>query len=230
MKANAPSLIVYFTACFFAIGFNFLEELALLSYFKSIVLPSIFVYYLITNNYKIDMVKGGIFLFCFIGDIFNFLKLDNSAIFALISFLCAYLFLLKLVFDDFKKLNLVKKDVLSILIIMFAIGIICFTVLSLKFEKMMLDFSAYIIYGITLSLLSFFSVVNYIKRGSYAFFNLVVMVTCFIISDIFFILDNFYLKLYVFTLTGIIPQVLSYFFMVNYFIENDKDQTKLNSD
>ena len=195
MKANAPSKIVYFTACFFAIGFNFLDEQALLSYSKSIVLPSIFVYYLITNNYKIDIVRGGVFLFCFIGDIFNFLKLVNSPICALISFLCAYLFLLKLVIDDFKNLKLVKKDILSILIIMFVISTICFTVLSLKFEKMELDFSAYVIYGIILSLLGFFSIVNYIKRGSYAFFNLIVMVTCFIITDIFFILNNFYLKL-----------------------------------
>lgn len=224
MKANTPSLIVYFTACIFAIGFNFLGEQALVSYSKSIIVPSIFVYYLVTNNYKIDIIKGGIFLLCFIGDVFNFLNLNDSEIGALISFLFVYLLLLKLVLDDFRKLKFDKDDIAAILILIFLISIICITVLSLKFEKIQLDFSFYIIYGIILSLLSFFSIANYIKRGSYAFSNLVLMVACFIISDIFFMLNNFYLKLSVFSLTGIIPVVLSYFFMANYFIENDNDQ------
>lgn len=224
MKANSPSLIVYFAVCLFTIGSNLLGEYVLVSYAKAVLIPSIFIYYLITNNYKIDIIKGGIFIFCFIGDILNFLKLDESTILALISFLCAYLFLLKLVIDDFRKLRLNEKDIVSTLVVMFLISLICITVLSLKFEKMKLDFSIYIMYGVVLSFLSFFSIVNYMKRGSYAFFNLILMAICFIISDIFFILNNFYIKLSVFSLTGIIPQVLCYFFMVNYFIENDKDK------
>ncbi len=230
MKANLPSLIVYFAACLFVIGFNFLGDQTYVNYSRSFIVPAIFVYYLITNNYKIDLIKGGIFLFSFIGDIFNILKIEESPIGALISFLISYLLLLKLIIDDFRRIRLDKNDVLSMLVITVAISIIAFSVLSLKFEDMQLDFSVYVIYGLTLSLLSLLSIMNYMKKGTYAFFNLIITITCFLISDIFFILNSFYLKLYIFSMTGLIPQVLSYFFLVNYFIENEKDKAKLNTD
>ena len=54
MKANTPSLILYFLACILTILFNLTGHETLLQYAKSLVVPSIFIYYLTTNNYKIE--------------------------------------------------------------------------------------------------------------------------------------------------------------------------------
>ena len=102
------------------------------------------------------------------------------------------------------------------------------TILSLKFEKMRSDFSILIIYSVVLSVLICISVVSYIARSTYVFLNLVLMAICFMISDMFYVLNGFYLPLSAFRLIEMITQVFSYFFMVNYFIGNDKFITTLN--
>lgn len=222
MKANSPSLFLYFTACALVVFFKALEQDSYVLYAKSIIIPSLFIYYLITNNYKIAGVKVLIFLFCFIGDIFNLLNFSDSGIGALLSFLFVYLLLLKLSVDDFRYLKFEKEDSVPILVLFFFIATICFTILSLKFERMKLDFSFYVFYGITLSLLSFFSISNFLKKGNYYYLNLTLMCVCFMISDAFFMIYKFYLNLYAFSFISVFVQVLSYFFMATYFIENDK--------
>lgn len=167
-------------------------------------------------------MKALVFLFCFIGDIFNLLNFSISALGALLSFLVVNLLLLKLSYDDFRSLKFGERDRFPILITFLFIATICTSVLSLQFENMVLDFLLYVIYGIVLSLLTFVSITNYIKKPNYAFLNLAIMCLCFLISDAFFLINKFYLSLYALSFIGITVQVFSYFFMVTYFIENDK--------
>lgn len=222
MNLNRPSLILYFTACILVVFFKVLEYDLSVLYTKSIIIPLVFIYYLITNEYKISLIKAMIFLFCFIGDVFNLLNFDISPLGALLSFLMVYILLLKLSYDDLRRLKFNKSDRLPILASFFFIALISTSILSLKFEKLKFDLSLYIIYGIVLSLLIFVSVTNYIKKSNYAFMNLVIMCFCFLISDAFFMINKFYLSLYAFSFIHIFVQVFSYFFMVTYLIENDK--------
>jgi len=227
MKANTPSLIFYFIVCSLVIFFKIIENDSLVLYTKSIIVPLIFIYYLITNNYKISWIKILIFLFCFIGDLFNLLQFNDSGLGALLSFLFVYVLLLKLAIDDFRYLKLNKEDRIPMLVSFFFIATICISILSLNFERMKLDFSFYILFGVTLSFLTFFSTINYLKKGNYAFFCLVVMCGSFMISDVFFVINKFYLNLYAFSFIAVSAQVFSYFFMVTYFVENDKYHQKL---
>jgi hypothetical protein len=222
MKANTPSLIFYFIACTLVVFFKITENDSLVLYTKSIIVPLIFIYYLITNNYEISWVKVLVFLFSFVGDLFNLLQFNDAGLGALLSFLFVYLLLLKLVFDDFRYSKLNKGDHIPMLVSFLFIVSICVSILSLNFERMKLDFSLYILYGVVLSLLSFFSIVNYLKKANYTFFSMVVMCVCSMISDAFFVINKFYLNLYAFSFIAIFVQVFSYFFMVTYFIEKDK--------
>ncbi len=227
MKPNKPSLLLYFTACILVVIFKLLEYDSYVLYTKSVIVPLMFIYYFITNNYKITWIKAIIFLFCFIGDIFNLLNFDISPLGALLSFLLVYLLLLKLAYDDFRCLEFNERDRFPILILFFFILIVSSSILSLKFERMVFDFSLYIIYGIILSVLIFVSTINYIKKPNNTFMNLVIMCGCAMVSDVFFMINKFYLSLYVFSLIQVSVQVLSYFFMVTYFIENDKYHLKI---
>lgn len=222
MKANRPSLILYFIACILVIFFKIIENDFLVLYTKSIIVPLLFIYYLITNDYKISWIKALIFLFCFIGDVFNLLQFYESGLGALLSFLIVYLLLLKLAIDDFKYSKLNKEDSIPMLFSFFFITTICISILSLNFERMEINFLFYILYGVILCILSFFSVVNYLKKGNYTFFCLVIMCLCSMISDAFFMINKYYLHLYAFSFIHIFVQVFSYLFMTTYFIENDK--------
>jgi len=222
MKPNTPSLVLYFIACLFVVLFKLLQYDLLVLYVKSVIIPLLFIYYLITNEYKISLIKVMIFLFCFIGDIFNLLNFNVSPLVALFSFLFVYLLLLKLSYDDFSRLKYNKNDNLSIFALLLFISIICASILSLKFEKMEIDFSLYLIYGITLSVLTFLCSANYIKKQNYAFLNLLIMSVCFMISDIFYLINKFYFSIYALSFIHIFVQLFSYIFMVTYFIENDK--------
>jgi uncharacterized membrane protein YhhN len=222
MNLNRPSLILYFIACIFVVLFKVLEYDLYVLYLKSIIIPLVFIYYLITNEYQISWTKALVFLFCFIGDIFNLLNFDVSPLGALLSFLLVNLLLIKLSFQDFRRLKFNRRDRFPVFVSLLFIAVVSTSILSLKFEKMKVDLSLYIIYGIILSLLIFVSITNYIKKPNLTFLNLVVMCICFFVSDVFFMINKFYLSLYAFSFIHIFVQVFSYFFMVTYFIENDK--------
>jgi hypothetical protein len=80
MKASTPSLILFFVASFFAIIFKILEYSSLMLYAKSIVIPSLFIYYLVSNNYKINITKVLVFLLCFMREVFVVLNIKESAL------------------------------------------------------------------------------------------------------------------------------------------------------
>lgn len=222
MKASTPSLILFFVTSALVVLFKLLNYDGLVLCGKSIIIPSLFIYYFVSNNYKITFFKGLIFLLLFVRDIFTTLNISESAMGSFICVLAVYILLLYLGQKDFKYLQFSFRDGFPIFILILGIGSICYSVLNLELENLELDFSLYVTFGIILSILSILSIINYIKSGSYAFFNAMLMCICFIITDIFFVLYKFYFYNYAFTLLSIITQFLSYFFMVNYLLEKDK--------
>lgn len=222
MKLNKPSLILYFIVFALVVLFKILGWNAYVLYAKSLIIPLLFVYYFITNNYSISWLKALILLLCFIGDLFNLLQFEISPLGALISFLLAYVLLLKLAFDDFRGLKFNERDHIPIFVLFVFVAVIFISILSLNFENMIYDISLYVIYGIVLSVLVFVSSVNFIKNPNYGFMNLAIMCICSMVSDVFFVINSFYLSLYTFSFIQVTVQAISYFFMINYFIENDK--------
>jgi hypothetical protein len=228
MKASTPSLILFFAASFFAILFKVVECNYLVLFAKSITIPSLFIYYLVSNNYRVALTKALVFLLCFMRDVFILLNSKESAMGSFLCILFVYLILLVLSIKDFGGLKYNYKDTTSIVILVLLLGTICYSVLNLKFERLALSFPLYVVFGVVLCLLSVVVLSNYIKNESYVFVNSMMMCVCFIITDIFFVVYNFYLNLYIFSLISIVTQVLSYFFMVKYFIA--KDLIKANLD
>lgn len=223
MKASsAPSLTVYFVSCILFVVFTMLrmDNCVLLS--KSVIIPAIFVYYFIENRYRINWAQVLIISLCYAGDVYILLDYKENFLASVISFLFAHLVILFYVLVDFRTVKFRKKDILPIFVIVVFLIYLLITILGLQFKNTLADFSIFIFYGITLAVLSCFSMANYISKGSYAFLNLVLMVTCFIVSDVFYVLNHFYLELPIFEIITISAQVLSYYFMVKYFILRKK--------
>jgi hypothetical protein len=230
MKANKPSLILYFLALLFTIIFDWTQHDFLATYAKAIVLPAIFFYFLISNGFKIGKTEAGIFLFCFIGQVFDLMDIEASEIGGVLSFLIVYLLLLILFIIEREKVTLTKKDILPISIVVIFIVYLLVSVLSLQSDNMKKFNTLYTFYGIVLSLMSYFCFVRYITRGTHIALIMYLMAVCYIFSDIFYIFNEYFSHSVVLVLIRDVTQILAYYFMVEYFLERSKVQKKLLND
>lgn len=226
MKANKPSLILFFLALLFTIVFDWTKQDFLSMYSKAIVLPAIFIYFLISNGYKIKRTESVIFLFCFIGQVFDLMDVEISEIGGVISFLVVYLLIMKLFILEHERIKLEKKDILPVSIVIIFIVYLLISVLSLQYDNMKRFNLVYIIYGIVLSLISYFSFVSYITKGTLITLLMSLMTISYIFSDIFYIFNEYFSYNVVLVLIRDVTQILAYFFMVEYFLEKTKMQKK----
>jgi hypothetical protein len=227
MKANKPSLILYFLALLFTIIFDCMQHDVLAVYAKAIVLPSIFFYFLISRDYKIGKMEALVFLFCFIGQVFQLMDVEISAIGGVLSFLIVYMLLIRIFIVSHKRIKLRKRDVLPISIVVVFIVYLLISVLSLQSDSMKKFNWLYTFYGIVLSLLSYYSFINYIIKGSYVALLMSLMAVCYIFSDVFYIFNEYFSYSIVLVLIRDITQILAYYFMVAYFIEKVKSHKKV---
>ena len=227
MKANKPSLILFFLALLCTIIFDCTQQDFFALYAKAIVLPAIFIYFLISNEFKIGKTEGLIFLFCFIGQVFDLMDVEVSEIGGVLSFLVVYFLILTLFIREHEKIKLAKKDILPVSIVIIFIVYLLVSVLSLQFDNMKKFNFLYTIYGIILGVLSFFSFVNYITKGTHIALLMSLMAISYIFSDIFYIFNEYFSYSVVLVLIRDITQILAYFFMVEYFLEKAKIHKKI---
>ncbi|MFH6996784.1 hypothetical protein ACHRVZ_02565 [Flavobacterium sp. FlaQc-57] len=227
MKANKPSLILFFFALLCTIIFDWAGQDFFSIYAKAIVLPAIFFYFLISTEFKIGSTEAVIFLFCFIGQVFDLMDIEISEIGGVMSFLVVYLLIIKLYVREHEKIKLAKKDILPVSIVVIFIVYLLISVLSLQFDNMKKFSALYTFYGLVLSVLSYFSFVSYITKGTHITLLMSLMAISYIFSDIFYIFNEYFSYSIVLVLIRDVTQILAYFFMVEYFLEKLKFQKKV---
>ncbi|WP_163411287.1 hypothetical protein [Flavobacterium ajazii] len=225
MKPSRPSLILFSIAFFFTIVFDILQYDYLTVCMKSIVVPSVFFYFYSSNNFKINKYQILIYILCFVGEVFHIMNVEISDEGSMICFLFVYLLLIKTIVSDYERIRLKKNDMLPIILVVVLIVYLLCSVLSLQFEKMNKYHFLYTLYGVVLSVLGFICYTNYITRGSYVTLLMTLMVTCFIISDMFFIFNKSSYSL-VLVLICDVTQILAYFFMSKYFVNSGKKRIR----
>lgn len=226
MKANKPSLILFFLSLLFTIIFDWTKQDFMAIYAKAIVLPAIFIYFLISNEFKIKKTESLIFLFCFIGQVFDLMDVEVSEIGGVLSFLVVYSLIMLLFIREHERIKLEKKDVLPISIVVIFIVYLLISVLSMKFDNMQKFNIIFVIYGIILSLISYFSFVSYITKGTLITLLMSLMAISYIFSDIFYIFNEYFSYSVVLVLIRDVTQILAYFFMVEYFLEKARIQKR----
>ncbi|KQB37214.1 lysoplasmalogenase family protein [Flavobacterium aquidurense] len=226
MKANKPSLILFFTALLCTIIFDCTQQDFYALYAKTIVLPAIFIYFLISSEFKINKIQSLVFLFCFVGQVFDLMDVEVSEIGGVVSFLIVYILILKLIIVDNEKIKLRRKDILPVSIIVIFIVYLLVSVLSLQSDNMKKFNVLYTLYGIVLSILSYFAFVNYITKGTHITLLMSLMAISYIFSDIFYIFNEYFSYSIVLVLIRDVTQILAYFFMVKYFLEKAKIRKK----
>ncbi|MDQ1165245.1 MULTISPECIES: lysoplasmalogenase family protein [unclassified Flavobacterium] len=226
MKPNKPSLILFFLALLCTIIFDYTEQDFFATYAKAIVLPSIFIYFLISNEFKIGKSEGVIFFFCFVGQVYDLMDIESSEIGGVLCFLIVYLLIIRIFIREHERIKLTKRDILPISIVVVFIVYLLVSVLSLQLDSMKRFHIIYTFYGIVLSVLSYYCFVSYITKGTHITLLMSLMAVSYIFSDIFYIFNEYFSYSIVLVLIRDITQILAYFFMVEYFLEKARIQNK----
>lgn len=226
MKLNKPSLILFFMALLCTIVLDWAQQDLLATYSKSVVLPAIFIYFLISSEFRISITEGLIFLFCFIGQVYILMDIESSEIAGVVCFLIVYGLLIAIFLKEHDGIKLRRRDVLPVSIVIISLVYLLISVLSLELENMKKFNFLFTFYGIVLSVLSYFAFVSYITKGTYVSLLMSLMTISYIFSDIFYIFNQYFSYPVVLVLIRDTTQILAYFFMVQYFLEKARIQKK----
>jgi len=215
---------LFFLALLCTIIFDWTQQDVFATYAKAIIIPAIFIYFLISSEFQMRIIEGLIFFFCFVGQVSDLMDIELGGSF---SFLTVYLLLVFLFIREHDRIQLTKKDILPISIVVVSIVYLLISVLSLKLDNKMRFSAIDVVYGIVLSTMSYLCFVSYITKGTYITLLMSLMAVSYIFSDIFYIFNDYFSYSIVLVLIRDVTQILAYYFMVEYFLEKSKIQNKL---
>ena len=216
MKTNNPSLFLYLFASIFAIiGVVIGNELITLL-MKPMIVPAVFYYYLQVKEGKINWLFLVILLSSFTSDMLVLFELpDGNIPIALLNMFCYLIFIYFVIKDvSLKKLSNIKFFYFALIVI--GCFIILYVVLGLMSGLDNFSNNLYIIYGIVLCVLASIIGFNHLNQESDKTFYALIMCICFITTDVFYAVYNFYFNLEIFIVLNITVQFASYYYMVRY--------------
>jgi hypothetical protein len=222
MIKKSPSLLLFIISGFLYLIASLIESEFLSLLVKPIIIPSIIVFYFTETRGKVNFwFVFSLFLF-FVGDMLYLINLEDYYLLGLVFYLSPYLIVLVFIFKDFFKLirgrSLDKTD-LSFLIILFFLLYLLVSLMNVLNPSSEIEFVYFLLFGIQLVLMGVFGTLLYLHEPNKANFFLIITVSLFILSDIFFILNKDVFGLRVFKITNIVTQIASYYFYARYLIE-----------
>lgn len=225
MKTKQVALILYFISSCLAVLATILNQEALVLLTKPTVIPAILFYYLSTKTQPVNSFLILILLLNFIGDSLVLLEFENQTEIIMIPYFCAYLVFLKIAIGDVKKMVLDVKGILLSVIIFSFLMYIMYMLIQLFTDTHKNLVIPVVIYGIVLGTFgAIASYCYYVKNAVFAFYLLMAAVLS-IMSDVFYIMFSLIFHFPTLNYVEFAIQLLSYFFMVKYFIlkENHAD-------
>lgn len=216
MKFSNPSLVLYFVATIFAIigvTFNY-ETFELLA--KPMIVPSIYFFYVQLCKGEINLLFTTAVFCSFAADMIVLINLPNGTL--LIAFLniCMYLIFTYFILMDIGVKSFINKKIISLMGFSVFFLFVLTVILDLMKGMDRLEFNVFVFYGILLSILSALICYNHLYKSSLRSYYALLMCICFIVSDVFFAIYNFYLKIDIFVSLNVAGQFISYYYMVKY--------------
>ncbi|WP_300569224.1 lysoplasmalogenase family protein [Flavobacterium sp.] len=217
MKPSSPAFIMYLIASFFAVMGIAMKNDLLVLLMKPIIVPSVFFYYMQVKESKINWLFSIALLLSFAADMIILFDLEDGDIPVALLNIGMYLIFIYFSIKDMPNKNLSVFNFSTFLLIVIAFLIVSYIVLDMMTGLDNFMHNLFLIYGIVLSVLASVIVFNHMKFLNIKTFYAVIMCICFVTSDIFFAIYNFYLKMEVFTIFNVTVQFASYYYMVKYF-------------
>ena len=216
MKTNNASFFLYVFSSIFAIIGIAIENEFLTLLMKPMIIPAILYYYLQIKKEKINWLFLIALFSNFLSDMLVLFKLsDGDTLIALLNMFSYLIFIYFAVKDiSLKNLSNIKLFYFTLIVI----GCITIFYVVLNLMSGLDDFlnNLYFIYGIVLCSLASIIGFNHLNQQNDKTFYALIMCICFITSDIFFAIYNFYLNLQIFIILNVTIQFACYYYMVGY--------------
>lgn len=218
MKTKKIALGLYILASFMAVLGTVLHNDLMMLLSKPTVIPSIFFYYLSAKKQKpVNPYLVAVLALNFIGDTIVLLEIEDTKI-IMIPYFFSYLIIYKFALADLRKL---RFDISGLMLGIFIFSFLMYIMYALI--QLFADTNSelvipVIVYGAMLgSLAGVASYCHYI-RNSMASFYLAVAILVSIVSDVFYIMFSLIFHFPSFNYFEFAVQMISYFFIVKYFI------------
>lgn len=222
MKLNYPALVIYVVASAITIISMIIGCDSLTFFVKPIIVPAIFFYYLQRNKYVVNWLFFLAVASSYASDMIVLLEHKNDQVVITLLNMITYLVMLYYVVHDLsiKKIG-VQKAVYFVANLLSFLGIV-YIMLSLMTEMNSVSLTMYVVYGFIISLLASLAIINQITTHNLKTFYGLVMCICFVTTDVFYVVYNFYMNMIVFLMLNLSAQFISYFYMVKYVTASKK--------
>ena len=199
------------------------EWLMILS--KPIIIPALLIYYFVSEKKATSLELLFILLIYFISDAITLVKLESAINYIMILDFIPYVLLIKVVFQDAIKNGFCKIN--------FALGVFYFVVLMIAMFFLLDAFVIkqsnflfpFISYGVILGLYVSISSYNYFRTDFSEVASFIFVAAIFgLVADVIFVFTNMVFNVKALTYIEFALQIISYFYIVTYFIDREKMQ------
>jgi hypothetical protein len=185
---------------------------------KSAVIPAIGMYYYNSRPRKFEAIPLIVLIFSYIGDVAVLIDSVDFFVYSAYAFFVVYALLLIYAISDIKNVSFKTRDTLISILVSCLLIYLVISVLEMQFSNPKGQNFIYLIYAFILTTLAILVFSGYIAKGSLQYLNFGLAVACFIASDIFYSIKSFYVYSDFIQMLTISMQMLSYYFLVQYFI------------
>ena len=219
---NAP-VYLFIIASFLALIATIIDNEWLMILSKPMIIPSLFIYYSISEKKETSIELLAVLLIYFISDAVTLIHIEDATFYVMLLDYIPYVLLLKVVIQDAVKSGFCKNK--------FGLGIGLFGTLMLAMyfllESLVVKESDFvfpiIFYGIILSLYVTVSSYNYFKTDFSDVASFIFVAAVFgLIADVIFVITNMVFSVKALTYIEFAFQIISYFYIVAYFVDRDK--------
>ena len=200
------------------------EYLILIS--KPIIFTSIFFYYLQESNGKIKFLFAAVLLLLSLSGILILFEDDVTLRYVMLINILAYSILLGFVANSLYNINFKLLDninLIYIFLMLIFLSCLLYLCLFVVFDATSVLYLYYVVYGSVLLILGFLITVLYVLNNSKDIVYLMIATFCFIICDLFHAIYFYYYELVFFRYTSVLCNILSFYFLVHYFLLKNKN-------
>lgn len=227
MNVIKPPLLLYMIS-----GFLFFlsiiinnEYLTLVS--KPVMSTSFFFYYIQESHKKANFWFASILFLLFVSGIFNLFEDEFVLKYVILINLLVYCILLGFVIRSLLEINLkllTNTSLTYIILMLFFLSCLLYVCLFLVFDSKSTLYLYITVYGSVLLILGFLNTVLYVLKNSREIVFLMIATFCFIICDLFYVIYYYYYDFIFFRYISILCNIVSFYFLVNYFLSRDENE------
>ncbi|MFC4816956.1 hypothetical protein [Flavobacterium sp. GCM10023249] len=222
MESRIVSIYLFVIAGFLVLLASIINNEWLLILSKPMIIPALLAYYFFSEKKVLSLELVFVLLVYFVSDAIALVKLEGITSYLVVLDYIPYIMLIKVVTEDAFKIGFCKVN-FSLSIFYFIILMVAMYFLLDAFSMKSIDLTfACVSYGIVLGLFVSISSYNFLMTNFSEIASLVFLAASFsLVADVIFVFTNMVLNVKALTYIEFALQIISYFYIVAYFIDRE---------